>query len=93
MEVCMLIGGFFFGSWAEFQFQLKAIQKLYMVKTKDPTAFRESKAQKYKRKKEKMQLHLMTDEEKINAENIRVAKINTCDSLKLFIRHCSGCFT
>lgn len=50
MEVAIVFFTFLISPWAEFQFYLKAMQKIYNVKTKKINEFRVSKAKKYSAK-------------------------------------------
>ena len=82
---------FLIGSWVEFQFMTKALQKLYGVKTKKESEFRESKSEKYAKKKEKSMKRLRNDADREKADKTYIAKLNTMDSLWLFIREFFGC--
>ena len=61
LEVGTISIGFLCYSWSEFQFTLKALQKVYNVKTHDENAFRDSNAVKYKKKRRKFRSRLTNE--------------------------------
>ena len=58
LEVVMLLTTLFLSPWAEFQFTLKALQKLYEVKTKRTSEFRKTESNKQTKKREKIEQNL-----------------------------------
>lgn len=70
LEALMTVLGFFLTPWSEFLYNIKAIQKLYLVKhrkTEKESEFRSSKAPKYAKKKDKVQQKLTSEEDKQKA--------------------------
>ena len=63
-EVVMSILALLLSPWVEFQFNLKALQKLYLVKTRRTDQFRQSGNDKYRKKREKSLNYLQTEEDK-----------------------------
>lgn len=64
LEVGTISLGLFCHTWAEFQFILKALQKVYNVKTRNESVFRNSSAVKYSRKRKKFRSRLTDESEK-----------------------------
>lgn len=91
-EVIFLIVGFFLAPWSEFSYSLKAIQKLYNVKSKKPSEFRKTKSQKYLDKMKKLDVRITKREDRIKMKQVYLGKINTCDQLSLFVREIFNCF-
>ena len=62
-EVIMSVLALLLSPWVEFQFNLKALQKLYLVKTRRTDQFRQSGNDKYRKKREKSLNYLSQTEE------------------------------
>jgi len=69
MEVLFIFGGYIIGSYTKYNFNLKAMTRLYLAKTKDENLF-ELTSTKSSKKRSKLydEIHeSLTKEEKINA--------------------------
>lgn len=88
----MLIVGFFISPWSEFSYNAKAIQKLYNVKTRKANQFRKTKSKKYIEKMKRLDKRLTNEESRTKMKDIHLGKINTCDSIGLFMRDLFGCY-
>ena len=77
---------FLFSSWAEFQFYLKAIQKMFNVRTRTPEIFRQSNSKKYEKKWDKLGISLDGRE-----QHVHLGKLGFCTQIWLYIQYCLGC--
>ena len=85
-EVLMLLGFLFLSPWSEFKYASKAIQKMYLVRTKARGLFRDTQSEKNLNRLDKL---YATKE----AEDIKIAKLDLCEELRLFFKEkfCSSC--
>lgn len=91
-EVIFLLIGFFVAPWSEFSYNTKAIQKLYNVKTKNPSQFRKTKSRKYMEKMKNLDKRITKKDARNKMKEVHLGKINTCDQVSLFFRDLFGCF-
>ena len=77
--------------WVQFNFNVKALQKLYNVKTKKHSKFRRSNSTKYLSKMKKLDKEITTPSDREQMKFLHLGKLNTFDSLSLFFRDCFGC--
>jgi len=92
LEVGTILFSFYLGSWAEFQYYLKAIQKLYNVKTKYSDQFA-GDSNKFMKKINKIKDRLKDSADLERMSQIRVGKLNTCVQLKIFVKWLFGCLS
>ena len=95
LEVITLVATFFLAPIAEHQFTLKAIQKLYLARTKDKNLFEEpaGKKSKYKQRKKVDLVKSMTREDNKVIRGNRPAKVSVWQSARLFFKNKISCIT
>lgn len=81
----------FLRPWAEFQYTLKALQKLFMVSSRIDPEFRATNSAKYSKKEKKLLQRLQNQSEIDQAKDLKLAKLNTCKMLQLYLCNIIGC--
>ena len=76
--------GFLFAPWSEFKFITKAIEKLYLVKTRSKFVFRKSEADKHNHRLKNIKTTARAFDD--NASQIRIGKLSVYGSLSLFVK-------
>lgn len=84
LDFLSLIIGVIFAPWSEFKFLTKAIEKLYLVRTRSRFVFRKSEADKHNNRLSHIKSTAKAYND--NASQIRIGKLSVCASLQLFIK-------
>lgn len=94
LVVVFCLMSFFLTAWAEFRFFMKAISKMYFVKTAKKDLFYKSGSSKYMKKKTKLQNRMknLPDELKKLSE-LSVAKLSSCQTIMLCFNYFFCCIT
>jgi hypothetical protein len=82
--------GMLVAPWANFQFMIKAMQKLYNARTKKPSEFRKTRSAKQLKKQMKVE-EVLTDDNSAAYEQVYLGKLDTCEEFVLFLRNLLGC--
>ena len=80
LEVLTIIFSLAVSPWSQFHFEMKAIQKLYMVHTKNKGVFEETKSEKHLKRKKKL-LAAVDPRNRAQLDrvkNMRHAKLSFC---------------
>lgn len=78
LEVVMGVLALIISPWVEFQFNVKAIQKLYSVRTQKNSTFRKSAAKKHIEKRQKIKDRLLNEEDREKFKHVYKGKISMC---------------
>lgn len=89
----MIIAATLLGSWPEYQYYLKAVQKLYTVKTKQAQEFRKTKAIKYENKWAALHNNLRNHKNKHILGDLHEGKLNMSTEVCLYIQKCFNCLS
>ena len=90
LEVGTILFTCYLGGWAEFSYYLKAIQKLYDVKSKHTHQF-VGDSDKFRARKNQLKKSLKTADQVSKVDQIRSGKINTAVQLGIFAKWMTGC--